>query len=147
MNKATQNAWIDLGMFALLTLTVLAALIEVATHCFIHVVLGLLLSLGAWIHIALHWDWIANAFKRMGKLPDKIHDNFTLNLALFGAYSAAGTMGLIARGAIFTGPFHLVLGCIHVLLALVVLTLQTIHLARHWKWITLMAKKMFASPA
>lgn len=147
MNQNLQNAWIDLGLFSLLTLTVLAALIEVATHCFIHVVLGLLLTLGAWIHIALHWDWITNAFQRMGKLPAKVRQNFTLNLALFGAYSAAGTMGLVARGAIFTGPFHLVLGCIHVLLALLVLTLQTIHLARHWKWITMMAKKMFASLA
>lgn len=146
MNKNMQNAWIDLGMFGLLTLTVLAALIEVATHCFIHVVLGLLLSLGAWIHIALHWDWIANAFKRFRKLPDKVRDNFVLNLALFGAYSAAGTMGLVARGAIFTGPFHIVLGCIHVMLALVVITLQTIHLARHWKWIASTTKKMF-SPA
>jgi len=145
MNKAAQNAWIDLGMAALLTLTVLAALIEVATHCFLHVVLGLLLSLGAWTHIALHWDWIANAFKRFGKLPDKVRDNFVLNVALFAAYTAAGSMGLMARGAIFTGPFHLVLGCIHVLLALLVLTLQTIHLALHWKWITLTTRKMFSS--
>jgi len=145
MNKAAQNAWINLGMAALLTLTVLAALIEVATHCFLHVVLGLLLSLGAWTHIALHWDWIANAFKRFGKLPDKVRDNFVLNVALFAAYTAAGSMGLMARGAIFTGPFHLVLGCIHVLLALLELTLQTIHLARNWKWITLTTRKMFSS--
>jgi len=31
------------------------------------------------------------------------------------------------------------------MLALLVLTLQTIHLARHWKWITLTTRKMFSS--
>lgn len=62
------------------------------------------------------------------------------------AEKQAQKAALVARGAIITGPFHIVLGCIHVMLALVVITLQTIHLARHWKWITSTTKKMF-SPA
>jgi hypothetical protein len=33
-------------------------------------------------------------------------------------------------------------GFIHVLLALIVITLQVIHLSRHWKWVTATAGRV-----
>lgn len=141
MNKNMRNFWIDIGLLALLAVTILAATIEVFIPCFVHVILGLLLSAGALTHVALHWEWIQNAFRRFGRLPSQARTNLLLNLALFLAYSAAGTMGLIARSFIFMGPLRHILGFFHVLLVIGVLFLQTIHLARHWKWMTMMARR------
>jgi membrane protein YdbS with pleckstrin-like domain len=55
-------------------------------------------------------------------------------------------MGLTARTFwLIFPPLHWVLGFIHVLLALIVITLQVIHLARHWKWLTAMAGKVMGT--
>ena len=145
MKKGTQNVWVDLGLFMLLGVTILAAMIEIFIPWFVHVFLGLLLSAGALIHVALHWEWVKHAFERFGTLPAPVRTNFLLNLALFLAYSAAGAMGLIARSFIFMGPLRHFLGFFHVLLVFGVLILQTIHLARHWKWVTMTAKRALGS--
>ncbi len=142
MQKGTLNFWVDLGLFMLLLVTILAATIEIFIPCFVHVILGLLLSAGALVHVALHWKWIENAFQRFGHLPPQVRTNFLLNLVLFLAYSAAGAMGLIARSFIFAGPLRHVLGFFHVSLVLGLLLLQTIHLIRHWKWVTKTAQRM-----
>ena len=142
MNKSTQHFWVDLGLFGLLGVTILAAVVEVFLHCFVHVFLGLLLSIGALIHVALHWEWIKQAFTRFGHLPSQVRTSLVLNLALFGAYSMAGVMGLIARSMIFTGPLHFVLGFFHVLLVAGAIFLQIIHLSRHWKWVTMTARRV-----
>ncbi len=143
MKKSTLYIWIDLGLFALLALTILAATVEIFFHFFVHVLLGLALSAGALTHVALHWAWIKNAFSRLGKLPEAQRTNLYLNLALFAAYSACGLMGLTARTFwLIFPPLHWVLGFIHVLLALIVITLQVIHLARHWKWVTATAGRV-----
>ncbi len=137
MKKSTLLIWIDLGLFALLGLTVLAATVEIFFHFFVHVLLGLALSAGALLHVALHWGWIKSSFTRLGKLPSQVRTNFWLNLALFLGYSACGLMGLTARTFwLLFPPLHWVLGFFHVCLALGVITLQVIHLARHWKWVT-----------
>ena len=143
MNKSTTNFWVDAGLFALLLVTILAATVEILLPCFVHVILGLLLSAGALIHVALHWNWICNAFSRFGKLPPQVRTNFVLNLGLFLAYSAAVSMGLFARSLIGLGPLRHVVGFFHMLLVMGVLLLQTIHLARHWKWVTATARKVF----
>ena len=69
--------------------------------------------------------------------------NLLLNLALFSAYTACGVMGLTARTLwLIFPPLHVVLGFIHVVLALGVITLQIIHLVRHWKWIQATGKRV-----
>lgn len=142
MKKNELNFWVDLGLFVVLAITVLTALVEVALHCFVHVFLGLLLSAGAVTHVALHWKWVVNAFKRFPQLPFQVRTSLGLNLALFFAYTAAGIMGLIARTFLILGPLHIIPGIIHVMLVFGVLLLQTIHLTRHWKWVTMTVKRM-----
>ena len=146
MSKNATNFWMDIGLFAILGVTILAATIEIFIPCFVHVILGLSLGVAAWIHIALHWTWIKNAFARFSSLPDQVRTSFVLNLALFLAYSAAAAMGLIARSFIFAGPLRHVLGFFHFSLVMVVLVLQTVHLVRHWKWVKSTARRVF-SPA
>lgn len=142
MNKNTQNFWIDLGLLVLLTVTILAASVEIFIPCFVHVSLGLLLSLAALTHVALHWKWIKHVLTRFDHLPAEVRTSFLLNLALFLAYSTAGAMGLIARATIFLGPLRHVLGFFHFSLVVVLLGLQTLHLIRHWKWINTTAQKV-----
>ena len=141
MKKGTLNVWVDLGLFILLGVTILTAIVEIFIPWFVHVFLGLLLSAGALFHVSLHWAWIKHAFERLDTLPAQVRTNFLLNLALFMAYSMAGLMGLIARSFIFMGPLRHFLGFFHVLLVFGVLTLQTIHLARHWKWVSITLKR------
>jgi len=147
VKKGTLNVWGDLGLFFLLGITILAALVEIFIPWFVHVFLGLMLSSAALIHVSLHWAWIKNGFKRFASLPDQVRTNFILNLALFTAYGAAALVGLTARSFIFMGPLRHFIGFFHVLLVIGLLILQTIHLARHWKWITITAKRTFASPS
>ena len=136
MKKNTLFFWLDLGLFALLAITLLAATVEIFFHFFVHVVLGLALSAGALTHVALHWSWIKNAFNHLDRLPEAQRTNFWLNMALFIGYSLTGLLGLTARTLwLIFPPLHWVLGFIHVLLALGVITLQVIHLVRHWKWL------------
>jgi hypothetical protein len=143
MKKSTLYLWIDLGLFTLLALTILAATVEIFFHFFVHVLLGLALSAGALTHVALHWAWIKTAFTRLGKLPEAQRTNFWLNLSLFIGYSLCGLLGLTARTLwLIFPPLHWVLGFIHILVALVVITLQVIHLARHWKWLTTTAGRV-----
>ncbi|HNT25033.1 MAG TPA: hypothetical protein PKM21_11745 [Anaerolineales bacterium] len=142
MKKGTLNFLVDAGLLMLLLITILTATVEIFIPCFVHVILGLLLSAGALIHVALHWEWIKNAFQRFGHLSSQVRINFLLNLVLFLAYSAAGAMGLIARSFIFAGPLRHVLGFFHVLLVSGVLLLQSIHLIRHWKWVMKTAQRM-----
>ena len=143
MKKSTLYFWLDLGLFTLLGITILAATVEIFFHFFVHVLLGLALSAGALTHVALHWAWIKNAFNRLDKLPAAQQTNFWLNMALFIGYSLTGLLGLTARTLwLIFPPLHWVLGIIHVLLALGVITLQVIHLVRHWKWITATAGRV-----
>ena len=148
MKKTSLYFWLDITLFAVLGITILAATVEIFLHFFVHVLLGLLLSAGALTHVALHWDWIRSSFNRLERLPAQVRTNFWLNLALFGAYTACGLMGLSARTLwLIFPPMHFVLGAVHVVLAIGVLTLQTVHLVRHWKWITATARRMFSLPA
>ena len=143
MKKSSLNFWVDVALFTLLAITILAATVEVFLHCFVHVLLGLLLSAGALTHVALHWAWIRSSFARFTHLPDAVRTSFLLNLALFCAYTACGLMGLSARTLwLIFPPLHFVLGAVHVALALAVITLQLIHLARHWKWVTSTAQRL-----
>ena len=83
MKKGTLNIWIDVGLVALLMVTILAATIEIFIPCFVHVILGLLLSAGALTHIALHWEWVKNAFKRFRHLPALVRTSFLLTWRCF----------------------------------------------------------------
>lgn len=142
MAKNKTLFWTDMALLALLAATFLSITVEVFTHSFIHVIFGLLLSGSALFHIILHWNWIKSAVERINDLPDQARTNALLNLALFCGYIVCGSMGLIARVLLIILPLHVLLGWFHVLLAILVVTLQVAHIARHWKWVTAMAGKL-----
>jgi hypothetical protein len=142
MSKSTSLFWIDMGMFVVLLATILTVSTEIFTHSFIHAFLGISLCAGALLHLGLHWSWIKNASQRFDRLPGPARSNVWLNMGLFCTYILCGSIGLIARAVLFPVHRHIFLAIIHVCLAVLVLVLQTIHISRHWKWITTMARKI-----
>jgi hypothetical protein len=96
----------------------------------------MLVMVGVIVHLYLHWDWIKAVFRNYRKMGRQAQGNAIIDLALLGAYLASGGMGLLARLMLFIFPLaHIHLGILHVILSVLLLTLQTIHLARHFKWI------------
>lgn len=136
MDKAKLIFWVDTALFSLLVLAILSIGPEIFSHGFMHVIPGLLIMAGAIIHIYLHWDWIKAVFRNYRKMGRAAQENAMLDLALLCAYLIAGGMGILARLMLFIFPVvHIPLGILHVILSALLLTLQTIHLARHFKWI------------
>jgi len=142
MSKNTLLFWIDIVLFVVLITTILTFPMDLSTHSNIHVYLGLSLCAVALLHLGLHWKWIKNAWQRYDRLPGTIQSNARLNMWLFFTYILCGGIGLSARAMPFPSQHHVFLGVIHVCLAVLVIVLQVIHIRRHWKWITAMARKM-----
>ena len=102
-----------------------------------HVLPGILLTFGAFLHLWLHWDWIKAAIQNYSKLPAQARQNAWIDLALFSTYTLCGFLGLTARLVLFISPIlHIFIGLLHALLGVLVIVIQTVHLARHYKWIT-----------
>ncbi len=136
MKKSTQIFWVDAGLAGLLPVTLLMVVPEIFSHAFVHVLPGLLLMAVAGLHLWLHRDWITVALRNFRKMSRQAQQNALLDLALFGAYFLCGGVGLSARLMLFISPIHhIFLGIIHVILTLLLLGLQTLHIARHFKWI------------
>jgi hypothetical protein len=147
MKTSLSIFWVDTALFGLLVLVLLTVVPEIASHAFVHVLPGLLLMAAAVLHLWLHWDWIKIAFSRFGKMPKQAQANALLDLALFGAYIVCGGLGLSARLILFVSPLHHILfGILHALTAVLLLTLQTVHLARHLKWIKTSVRRHALGP-
>lgn len=134
--KATHNFWLDTALFILLLLVILTVWPEVLTHSFVHVIPGLVIMSGVALHLYLHRNLINSVRRNYRKMGRSAQKKAILNLALFGAYLAAGSVGCLARLILFVSPdIHLHLGILHAILIVPLLTLQMIHLALHFKWI------------
>lgn len=142
MAKNKTNFWVDIALLVLLAATILSFTQEIFTHSFMHVILGLVLSSSALLHIILHWNWIKIAFERFNRLPHQPRTNALLNLALFCSYFLCGSMGLTFRALLTMHPLHVLLGWFHALLAILAITLQVVHIVRHWKWLTATSRRM-----
>jgi len=141
MSKNTSLFWIDLVLFVALTATIFTGVTGIFTYSNGHIFLGLSLCAVALLHLGLHWKWIKNAWQRYDRLPKMTRNNVWLNMGLFFTYILCGSLGLSARAIPFPFQQHIFLGVIHVCLAVLILVLQIIHISRHWKWITTMARK------
>jgi hypothetical protein len=145
MKKQTLLFWLDAGLLMMLGITLLTAGPEFFSHTFMHVILGILLSGGALLHLGLHWDWIKRALQGFGQLPDTVRRNALVDLALFCAYAVCGGVGLISRAMVVFLPLHVFLAVIHVLLAVGVMVLQMTHIILHWKWLAASARRLLVS--
>jgi hypothetical protein len=136
MKKRKLIFWTDLVLFSMLMLSILTIFPGVIGHEYIHVLPGISILLIVLLHLWQHKDWIFNAFRRFGRLPAQVQANAFIDLFLVGTYVLCGTLGLTARMvSAFDLHVHIFFGLIHAVLAVALLFLQTLHLARHYKWI------------
>jgi hypothetical protein len=103
-----------------------------------HGLMGIAFMVVIFIHLLLHWRWITAAVRRYDRMPASVRTNILLDIVLLGGYLACGSTGLLASESSFY-PF----GQMHWVLAFVVIAVQVIHLARHWKWILAIARRPF----
>jgi len=142
MSKSSSLFWVDMALFVVMMAAVLTGITDIFTRSFIHAILGISMCIGALLHPGSHWTWVKNASQRYDRLPEPARSNVWLDLGLFCSFILCGGIGLSARAIPFPLHRHIFLGVIHVGLAVLVLVLLTIHISRHWKWITTMARKI-----
>jgi hypothetical protein len=136
MKKRKLVFWTDLTMFSLLMLSMLTIIPGAVGHEGIHVLPGTSILLIVIFHLWQHKDWILNASRRFRRMPAQAQGNALIDLSLLGTYTLCGALGLTARMFSYSDLHtHIVFGLIHAGMAMVLLFLQTLHLARHYKWI------------
>ncbi len=130
MSKNRQLLSLDILMFVQYLLVIVTGLVEHHPGPTVHSVAATFLIVYSIVHLALHQKWIANAIARYDRLPKEVRANARTDFLLLIGYAACGASGWIAMLA----PFGL---CAppHWLASGLVIILQTIHLARHWKWV------------
>lgn len=134
--------WVDITLFVVLIATLISVSADIFTHSNIHVFLGLSLCVFAILHLSLHWNWIKNILHRYDSLPKPARSNVWFSIGLFCGYILSGSIGLLARVLPFSLHQHVFLGYIHACISALVLFLQVVHIIRHWKWITTIARKI-----
>jgi len=131
MNKKTLFLGIDLFLLFQLVIVIFTGIVEHHPMPTMHAAMGLGLITTACIHgVVLHWRWVGVALQRYQQMSGAARSNAKLVLVLFSGYILCGITGL----AMSKGPSHL-LRHLHHLSILTVIVAQSIHLARHWKWI------------
>jgi hypothetical protein len=120
---------LDFAMFAQFLLVIFTGLVEHHPGPTVHAALATLLLACSLGHVLLHQKWVSNAVTRYGRLPREARANAQIDLFLLVGYAACGVTGWIATLL----PFHLCLPP-HWLASGLVISVQTLHLARHWKW-------------
>jgi hypothetical protein len=124
----------------------------------IHEWVGLVMLIGAGVHIALHWKWISCIADRFfKKLARQARLNFSLDSLLFVAFFLASLSGLVAWLLLPSGgyqggrnPYYnaTLLGLtrhgwndLHLYAGLAIIAVFAVHLALHWNWLVCVARR------
>lgn len=134
----------DVLLFSQFLIVAIIGLIEHHHPPTLHGVMGLVLIVCSFVHLSLHWRWIDNALHRYNQMPGVARTNAQLVLILFCGYLICGLTGLLASAS----SFHLLghpIKHLHQFFGLIVISTQSIHLARHRKWIQTTFMRAFFS--
>lgn len=129
-----------------------------ATWRDLHAWVGLLTLAGLAAHIVLHRRWITCVARRyFGKTTRQARLNFSLNSLLFVSFGFTYLSGLVswlvvpaggyqggrnpAYGATWFGLDHHAWSDIHLVASLLMVAIFLVHLALHWKWLAVMARR------
>lgn len=103
-------------------------------------------SVGAFVvflvHVAFHWDWAVETARRIsGKLSVASRWNLIFDVVLLLAFMVTTVSGvMVSRHVLFAfgyfAPGYFVWRPMHAISATVLLAVMLVHLAMHWKWIS-----------
>ncbi len=105
----------------------------------VHGLMGMAIMTCVGIHLYFHRSWIRSALIGFNRLPETPRKNLSLDVLLFLNYGICGITGFAASGF----PTHQ-LAHLHLLAAVSAIILQSIHLVRHRRWITSVARNLFS---
>lgn len=130
-NKAQTRFWLDFALFAALLLI----MVPRTTGIRLHEWLGIFMSAGVMVHLALHWRWIGTVLRRyLGPLPRRTRINVVVDTLLF-----LGSGLLLASGVLMSPSFSSRPAwwakTTHDAVWLPFTGLMILHLALHWRWI------------
>lgn len=140
MNKTLRNFWLDVALFLLLGLDIVAinlTRLEAANEhhgLHAHVIISILLTLGCLMHIGMHWQWFRAVLtgKAKGKIKLSMNSMVVIMMLLASLSGHAATTSSAAAG------FHSLTGS----MALIGLF---IHGVKHTRWMAMIVKGLITN--
>ncbi len=99
------------------------------------------------VHVALHWDWAADAARGALEGPSLARTgNLVLGILLLVAFTVCAVSGLMVSGAVLPAfglyaEGYYFWGPLHAASAKLLLALLLVHVAAHWRWVASFIKK------
>ncbi len=177
--KTKSNLWLDITIFVAFLITSLTGFLfwlvlpegqgsrmyffgglSKESWTTIHNWAGVVMLIGAMLHILLHWKWILNVGKRyLSKLAKQARINFSLNSLLFLSFVLVNLSGLVIWLILGEGGYQggrnpgfnaVLLGLgrhewndLHLYSGLAITSVLFIHVVIHLKWILFSLKRYF----
>jgi hypothetical protein len=136
MNTTKLNFWLDIIIGSAFALALTSGLMahSAQERIELHTFAGIVMSIGAVIHLVLHRKWMtaaAHASEKSGQMKLSLWLNRLLGLSWLWAL-LSGLHGHLDPGN--SAPTH-------ALAAASMTGILLVHLARHWKWVVVTAKR------
>ncbi|TLN28082.1 DUF4405 domain-containing protein [bacterium] len=147
-NPNLANLWVDAVVLA----GMLAAFAPNLTGLLLHEWLGLAFGVTLWVHVLVHWQWIAGITRKFfTRASWNARFNYLLNVAIFIAFSVIIFSGVMESRFVLQ-TFGLAASnnrfweVLHRLAAEVTLWFTALHIAVHWRWMWSWIKKLLRLP-
>jgi len=160
MRKTEHNFWLDVTIFvAFLTTTMTGFLLWLviphrsgllflrssrSVWLSAHVSCALVVLASIVMHVVRHWDWLKALRRRpLGALQGKVRANRIVNRIMWIVFISTTVFGAMAW-AFDSQDDHYYVSVpdrLHVAFGVALLVIATVHLALHWKWIALTARR------
>lgn len=164
MSKSLANFWLDVATWGIWMTTTVTGLVlsqvlapspnveslglSYPVWMALHGVTAVLGPAGVGLHVAWHWDWLrALRGRSLRTMPARLRANRVVDRVMWIGFFAANALGALAAVLPLDGlsggvslPVRL-----HVALSIAWSLTAVVHLALHWSWIAVTARRCLAS--